>query len=77
MLLKETVWPELSTAVAQNLRSVQGLHSALHGACWVSGGAVLRMLILQFCGLQVFGMIEFSLVKRGWKNYGIVRVLYR
>ena len=29
------------------------------------------------CGLQVFDMIEFSLVKRGWKNDGIVRVFYR
>ena len=76
MLLEETVWHELSKAVVQ--------HRISTGAakCWA-----WRLLILgrscaahaqsSCCGLQVFDMIEFSLVKRGWKNDGIVRVLYR
>ena len=75
-LLEEAVWHGLRKAVAQH---------------WISAGAAKcsawRLLFLgrscaahaqsRSCGLQVFDMIEFSLVKRGWKNDGIVRFLYR
>eukprot|EP00891_Asterochloris_glomerata_P003664 jgi/Astpho2/3664/Aster-07865 len=55
---------------------------SLSGPIWVVCMANI-MVVIHVCGsfqvyaMPVFDMIEFSLVKRGWKNDGIVRVFYR